>query len=741
MKKILLLLSIASYSMSSQDINEIKFQGLTQISNEIALETLKFNAESDYSLTQINEAIKKFYAFNYFNNIWTTDENNVLTFHFVEKPFIAKLDMKGYKTRDDELESLYMSMGLKKGTMYTPKKLEKAKQALLLSLEREGYINSIVETSVENISQTSVAVNFEVNKGTPITVTNVSYKGVKSLDINDIEDVIANKETDCCFTWFFGQNDGEMNFEQLSYDSHRIRDLYLQHGYLDAKVTPAFSKVDFNTNTASIEYTIEEGNQYKVNETIIYLDETIAKVEDIYPELKLDKGDIFDISKLRKDQEYIKTTVANKGYAYTNVNYDIKPDKINHTVNLVYNVLPGEKVYIDDVIISGNSRTLDRVIRRNIYLAPKDLYNLSDLRDSKSKLKRTSFFESVEIKEERTSANSMTLLVTVKEAPTGNFIIGGGYGSYDGFMVNASVNDKNLFGSGLNLGFSVDHSSKRDTYNISLQNPAINDSIYSGSVNLYNKESLIENTDITSTQGDETTNTSGFSVGVGRSIGRYTRTGATYALEKTDVTYELDSTLNNNYVTSAITPFINYNSTDDYYTPRSGMAASTSLKVAGIGGDAKYMLSATSFKYFHSLDKAIDKDWIIRYKTNIKLIQDNGNLPDDMSFSLGGVSSVRGYESYAFYAQDGEDPFKKTWTNNLEFTFPLIPSAKMRWGLFYDYGMIGSNSFNDIKRSGAGALVEWISPVGPLQFIFSEALDAQYGDKTSSFEFSLGSKF
>lgn len=741
MKKILLLLSIASYSMSSENINDIKFQGLTQISNEIALETLKFNTKSNYSLSEINEAIKKFYAFNYFNNIWTTEENNILTFHFVEKPFIAKLNMKGYKTRDEELQVLYSSMGLKKGTMYTPKKLENAKKALLLALEREGHINSIVETSIENISPTSVAINFEVNKGTAITITNISYKGIKSLDISDVEAVVSNKETDCCFTWFFGRNDGEMNFEQLSYDSHRIRDLYLQNGYLDVKVTPAFSKVDFNTNTASIEYTIVEGEQYKINETIIYLDESIAKVENIYPDLKLEKGDIFNIAKLRKDQELIKTIVANKGYAYTTVNYDMKVNKSNHTVDLVYNIIEGEKVYIDDVIISGNSRTLDRVIRRNIYLAPKDLYNLSDLKDSKNKLKRTGFFESVDIKEERISSTSMRLLVSVKEAPTGNFIIGGGYGSYDGFMINASINDKNIFGSGLNLGFSVDHSSKRDTFDISLINPSINDSIYSGSVNLYSKESVIDNTDTTSTEGDETTNTNGFSLGIGRSIGRYTRAGATYSLEQTNITYELDPTLDNSYVTSSITPYISYITTDDYYTPRSGISAKTSLKIAGLGGDAKYMLSSTSFRYFYSLDKAIDKDWIIRYKTNLKVIQDNGDLPDGISFSMGGTSSVRGYESYAFYAQDDEEAYKKTWTNNIEISFPLIPSAKMRWGLFYDYGMIGANSFNDISRSGTGALVEWISPVGPLQFIFSEALDAEEGDKTSSFEFSLGSKF
>ncbi|MEA3497798.1 MAG: POTRA domain-containing protein [Campylobacterota bacterium] len=381
MKKILLLLSIAGYTIASQDINEIKFQGLTQISNEIALETLHLKDNSKYTLPEINKAIKKFYNFNYFNNIWTTDIDNTLTFHFTEKPFIAKLTMTGYKNRDEELESLYMSMGIKKGTMYTPKKLKKAKKALLIALEREGYINSTVDIDVETINDTSVALTFEVNKGSEIIVTNVSYKGVKALDIGDIEDVIANKETDCCFTWFFGQNDGEMDFEQLEYDSLRIRDLYLQNGYLDAKVTPAFSKIDFNTNTASIEYTIDEGNQYTVNDIIIYLDEEIEKVDTLYPELKLEKDDIFNITKLRKDQTFIKTAIANKGYAYTQVNYDIKPNKENHTVDIVYNAIPGDKVYIQDVVISGNSRTLDRVIRRNVYLAPTDLYNLTDLKD------------------------------------------------------------------------------------------------------------------------------------------------------------------------------------------------------------------------------------------------------------------------------------------------------------------------------------------------------------------------
>ena len=335
-------------------------------------------------------------------------------------------------------------------------------------------------------------IKFDVNKGDSITITKITFQGAKALTEEDFNTIIANKETDVYFTWFFGRNDGEMDFEQLEFDSSRIRDLYLQNGYLDAKVTAAFSKVDFNTNTANIEYTIIEGVQYKVNNTIIYLDEKILNVDDLYPELQLKKEEIFNISKLRKDQEYIKTQVANKGYAYTNVKFDIKPNKKERTVDLIYNVIPGDKVYINDVIISGNSRTLDRVIRRNVYLAPKDLYSLTDFKDSQNALKRTGFFDSVTLKKQRLSSDKMNLLVEVKEAATGNLTVGGGYGSYDGFLINLGINDKNILGSGLNLGFSIEHSSKKNNYTISLSNPAIKDSVYSGNANIHQNEILSE---------------------------------------------------------------------------------------------------------------------------------------------------------------------------------------------------------------------------------------------------------
>lgn len=739
-KKIIYILLISLEIFAAQTYEKLEFDGLTQISKEVAQETTSFKNKS-YSNEQINKAIKEFYKFNYFTNITVNKENEILKFTFVEKPFIAKIEMTGYKNREDELKLLYDSMDIKKGTMYTKYKIKKAKKALLVALERDGYVNSVVETTVKNINKTSVLITFDVNKGDPITITKITFQGAKALTEDDFISILSNKETDVYFTWFFGRNDGEMNFEQLEFDSSRIRDLYLQNGYLDAKVTAAFSKVDFGTNTATIEYTIIEGPQYKVNNTIIYLDEKILNVDALYPILQLKKDDVFNISNLRKDQKYIKTQVSDKGYAYTNVKFDIKPNKKERTVDLVYNVNPGDKVYINDVIISGNSRTLDRVIRRNVYLAPKDLYSLTDFKDSQNALKRTGFFDSVNLKKQRLSSNKMNLLVEVTEASTGNLTIGGGYGSYDGFLLNLGINDKNILGSGLNLGFSIETSSKKNNYTISLKNPAIGDSKYNGSVNIHQNETEITDDDVT--VGDETTREKGFGVGVGRSINRHTRIGINYTYDDEDVQYEVDTASNLQFTTSAITPYISFDNTDDYYVPRSGIKTGISFKYAGPGGDSEYILSSTYFKYFYSLENLIDYDIIFRYKNNLKLLESTGYIPDSLTFYLGGPSSVRGYSSYAFDPDDytGTTRFGKYFTNTIELSFPLLPSAKMRWGVFYDHGMIGEDSFSQVSRSGTGALISWNSPVGPVQFIFSNAIDAEEGDDTSSFEFSLGSKF
>ncbi|MEA3352358.1 MAG: outer membrane protein assembly factor BamA [Campylobacterota bacterium] len=739
MKKFILLLSSAVSLFSASQFKQIEFKGLTQISTDVAMETLSLENKNSYEIEEINSAIKRFYKFGYFKNIWVNDENGKLIFNFKEKPFVVKIDMRGYKTREDELKLLYTQMNIKKGSMYTPKRVETAKKLLELVLEREGYINSVVEVDVEKISDTNVALTFNVNKGEEILIESISYKGAAALNKADFDHVTANKQEDCCFTWFFGQNDGKMDFEQLRFDSSRIKDLYYQKGYLDASVTAAFSKIDFNTNRSTIEYTIVEGEQYKVNDIVIYLDETILDPNSLYEKLKMKKGDTFDINKVRKDNQLLKVQVANLGYAFAQVSFDVKKNE-DKTIDLVYNFIPGDKVYIDDVIISGNLRTIDRVVRRSVYMAPGDLYNEKDYLDSINALRRTGYFSNVNIKKERVSSHKVNLLVSVEEAPTGNLVFGGGYGSYDGFMLNASVKDKNIFGSGIDLSFSFDHSSRKTNYNIAVYNPSLNDGDYSGRFNIYKKESEID-TNINLDEDEKTTFEKGFSLGMGKSISRYTRVGASYNYDNVDIVYTENKELDNHYTISAFTPYINFNNTDDYYLPRKGISASTSLKYAGLGADAKYILSSTSFKTFHSLEDFTGVDAIFRYKLRLKYLKDNGNIPDGTTFYLGGISSVRGFQSYSLQPEDDEHPFKRFATNSIEIGFPLIKSAKMRWGLFYDYGMIGEESFTEEKRAGAGAYIAWQSPMGLVQFIFPKALNPEDSDTTSSFEFNLGGSF
>ena len=174
-KKIILILLITLEIYAAQTYEKIEFKGLTQISEKVARETLNFK-DNSYSNDEINKAIQKFYKFNYFTNISVTTENSTLLFTFVEKPFIAKIEMTGYKNREDDLNTLYRSMDIKKGTMFTEYKLKKAKTALLLSLEREGYVNSVVEVTIENINNNSVLLRFDVNKGDPITITKIDFR-------------------------------------------------------------------------------------------------------------------------------------------------------------------------------------------------------------------------------------------------------------------------------------------------------------------------------------------------------------------------------------------------------------------------------------------------------------------------------------------------------------------------------------------------------------------------------------
>lgn len=747
--------------LSAQTVTAIKFEGLAQLSPNMAKEIAGIHIGEEMSAEKVNDSIKKLFAQGYFNDISVDRRGGTLTYKVKEKLAIGNLNITGYGTGDDG-KKLLQGIGIKKGDLYDERKISMAKASIHTQLQTKGYYDTVVEVSVKPIGKSSVSVIFQVNKGEKVTIKKMNIVGAKDLVKSDIELDLANKEKDW-LGWLPWRNSGEASVEQLKYDAFRVRDAYMREGYLDAVVSEPLMRVDFGSYNAEVDYKVVEGVQYRVG--TISITETMPQVDanKLKSILTLKDGNVFNIKKMRKDIKKLEEEVGNYGFAYAKVIPQMQKDTKNKRINLQYIVQQGEEVTINDVLISGNDSTKDRVIRRYIYLAPGDKFNATDLKESKSALGRTGFFEKVDIQQQRVSPNKINLLVSVKETSTGTISVGGGYGSYEGFMVNASISDKNIFGSGINatLGFELSKISKN--YNISFVNPKIWDSMYSLSMSFYKRDyEYIEY------KQDQI----GGSISVGKELMRHLHgsIGVGYVDNKSTYNSSYASTLinyyNDKYKKTSLYASLSFDNTDDYYVPREGVKAILNLEYGMLDGSDHNVtiypngysdIIKTNIKLglYYGLEDYIDYDLILRAKGRFINISSNGDeyIPIAERVFMGGVGSVRGYEPYSISPTILGDRIGGTTSASmsLEASVPLSKAAKMRLAFFYDYGMIGStdipngtatpNTFSNMTRSSTGVVLEWQSAFGPINLIFAKALDEQAGDRTAVFEFSMGSKF
>ncbi len=721
--------------LNAATIKDIKFDGLIHISNQIAKEMLGFGVGDSVNIDKIDKSISRFFEQNYFKDIWVSEDNGILTYHFVEKPVIAQIQIVGYDNKKDDIKTM---LDIKKGDIYDQESINNAKNQILNYLEQKGYYDSIVETKRIKLNKNSLKLDFIISKGEEIVIKKVHLYGSKNIDYSDVKSNIVNRQKQF-LGWLWGRDDGNLKIDQLKYDSARIKDYYMRKGYLDADVSSAFLRTYFENYTADLSYLVKEGQIYTINSVKFSLAKPVIKIDKLKEDLKLHAGKTFNVDKLRKDIKNIEHKIEDLGYAYAKIYPDIKQDKKKHTASITYIINPGQIVYIKDVLISGNTKTIDRVVRRSVYLAPGDKYSYTDFQDSITELKKTGYFENVKIEKKRVSDSQITLLVKVKEAQTGSISGGIGYGSYDGFLISGSVSDKNVFGSGINTSVNIDYSSKSLKGSVSFYNPRVFDSKYSLSGSIYNTSN-----DYYSYTEDK--------IGLNLSVGkRFTRTisgSVGYNIEKSKLS-DLDSSLDptlyqvGNTLKSAATVSAKYDTTDAYYLPRHGMELIGSLEFAGIGGDEKYIKNIEKFSYFYGLEDLIDYDIILRYKAQFRIAFDNGNLPLNEKIYMGGQSSVRGYESSSIAPKNSAGSLiggKRMFANSIEASLPLVESIKMRALFFVDYGFIGENGF-DINRGGTGLGIEWASPLGAIQLIFAKPINEKPGDRTSKFEFSMGRRF
>lgn len=756
MKKSVFLLLLGAVLANAQQITSINFKGLVHLSPETAKEIMGLKVGDELNGDSTDRAIAKLFRQGYFDDIYIENEGGDVTVTVKEKPSIARIDIKGVVTNDKTaIDGL---INIKQGNMYDELAIERAKERIRQYYESKGYFDTVIDVTKEPVAgnESSLFVTMNINRGENIIIENVNLVGAKLFDYGDIEPVVANKEREF-MGWMWGRNDGKVKLFELPNDPARIQDKYYQKGYLDATVSNPYLNAYMDNYTADLTYYVTEGEQYRVSSVDIEAPEFLElDKEKILKGFRLESGDVMNSARLRQDMKKLDDMVADKGYAFVRINPKTEKNVEDKTVSIVYEVVPDEKVYIRNVQISGNDRTVDRVVRRELYLTEGNLYSRTDLQDSKDALRRTSYFDEVEIEEQRVGANQVDLLVKVKEASTGSISGGIGYGSSDGLLLNASVSDTNVFGSGMKGVISVDRSDNELSGQIGLTNPRLFDSEYSLGGTLYANDYSWNNYDEKSY---------GLNIVVGRKLTRNLSASLGYIIEQSRISGLSDVLKTVGYkdgksLKSSLIPSITYNSTDDYYLPRTGIIASTSLEFAGVGGDEKFLKSRTNFNWYQGIREWVDYDLIFRFKSSFGKIWDRGWVPINERLYLGGIRNLRGFESRtvspkvkvssgSWYETGGDTSFN----SSAELSFPLIERVKMRGVLFVDYGVIRGRIANvtapgivdyvdgRISRYSAGAGIEWVTPMGPLQLIFAKPLKKQDGDDTSTFEFTIGQRF
>jgi len=486
MKKSIFLSSILALSIQSQTIKDIKFDGLVHISPDIAKEIIGIKKGEQLDELRVDQSIKRLYAQKYFNDIWVDEQNGVLIYHVKEKPVIARVNLEGLS--DDKKEQTLKLANLKKGDMYDETKAKTIKENITKNLQSQGYFDSSVEVVQQEVNPGSVETKVLVNKGEPVYIKKVNLIGAKHFSYDDIKDSLANRQRQFA-GWFYGRDDGKLKADQLKFDAQRIKEFYLKHGFLDAKVYPPYLKTNFSDYSAELTYKVEEGEPYTVSNVDVQIDPSVVNIKELKEKFKLKPNKTFDVTKLRNDISKIQKAVSDKGFAFASIVPDVQPNKANHTVNVVYKVQPNEKVYVNNITISGNNRTQDSVIRRELYLSEGEKFTRSDLVDSLNALKRTGYFNNVQIIPKQVAPAKMDLLVKVDEASTGSIMGGITYSDgYDGLGVNAGISDRNFLGSGIELGTTIDYSQKRLKGSINFNNPRLFDTLYSLSGNIYRNE-------------------------------------------------------------------------------------------------------------------------------------------------------------------------------------------------------------------------------------------------------------
>jgi outer membrane protein insertion porin family len=721
----------------------IDIEGNQRIETDAIKRVIKSRPGDTYNLQSISEDLKAIFAMGYFDDIQveaeTLPDGNKITFKLKEKPTLRNVRIKGnqWVFDTDEIKEVVTS---KRGAILNINTIQNDIDRIEELYKEKNYHNVKVNYKIYEHKDNQADLEFNIEEGDKFKITKIQFEGNRAYSDKELKKQLATSEENI-LSWF--TEAGELKEADLEQDVTRLRAFYHDSGYIQAQVGEP--QVEFKGNDIIISFKVEEGSQFKVGKVAITGD-LILTEEQLLKDLKITQEEFYNRQVLRNDVLTLTDLYANEGYAYADIVPAVKTIPESLQVDITFNVEKGKPVYYEEIIISGNTKTRDKVIRRQLRVYEQELTSASRLKRSVANLERLDYFENVKVDTAKGSADDkMVLKMNVTEKSTGAFSFGAGYGNVESVFGMAQIAERNLFGRGQTLSLQGVLGAKTQKAILSFTEPYIYDIPLSGTVKLYKWLYSYNTYDRDST---------GSSVGLSYPVFDYTRLSSTYTYDISDIS-NIDDDASNSVkdlkgenIKSSILTGLKYDSRNNAFLPRRGSTHGISFEYAGIGGTIGFT------KYIAETAWVIPLFWEVRAIAHAEggyVVQSKDKkLPDFEKFYMGGIGSLRGFERDDLAPTDddgnpvGGDKYVQF---NFEVVFPLFKEVGIHGLVFFDTGAVyGENVNMELDpaslRQSAGAGIRWVSPVGPLDIEYGYILDQKNSDHgPGQFEFTMTSSF
>lgn len=738
----ILISNNAGWAQDVSHIKAIEVRGNRRIESSTILAKIKTREGESYSAERIREDITTLFATDFFDDIIVDsealDDGIRLIFSVKERAILQDTTFDGNnKITADKLKE---KVTLIAGTPFSNKQVKESAERLKDLYREEGYYEATIIPVIKRISDERASVTFFIKEGEKIKIKEVRISGVHEIPEKGLKKAVNTKRHQWFISWL--SSSGIYKEIEAQNDVDRIREYYLDRGYIEVQVSGPEIEVIEGGKWMRINFSVVEGEQFRIGR-IDFKGNDIFPLEDIRKRTKLREGMIFSRKSLREDMGVIIDMYGEKGFAFANVTPDLKPREEARKVDVTLVIEKGEKIKIRRINIGGNDKTRDKVIRRELRLSEMDYLNTSSLRRSFQRINNLNFFENVEIVPETVSKEKVDLNVRVKEKPTGAFSMGGGYSSVYGFVGMVDLTEGNVFGRGQLIRIKGEFGELRTSYDVTFREPYFMDTPTSVTLRLFDTVRSFDTYDINSRGGN---------IGVGRSFGEYWSGGISYGIQTVTVAGSPPSTLEKGKSrTGSVTTSVTRDTRDNYLDPRSGNKNNLSLEYADnvLGGDnvfVKYILDS-SWYYPLIMDTAL----MFHGRFGLGKGLRGDDFPANERFYVGGIYTVRGFDYGKASTPSTIDPVTgdllgadKELIINIEYIIPLVKEARINGVLFYDagsgFGRDDSITLSDLRTSAGGGF-RWLSPIGPLRLEWGYNLDPEPGERQGIWEFSIGTLF